>query len=144
MVLKKWSGWLKGGLILTLLDFLIFLLFTIWAYVGSFGGSDLSGLAVAGGIYYGFISLIPAFLIGSVIGVIWEHILKQNEDSSTKGMKIGFYTSLISILVYFVLYLLYQIINGFSIDNIAPATIVLPITIIIASSIIGWFIGKNI
>ena len=132
--------WLKSGVLLTLVDILFWLIFIIWAFQGE---SDLSGLAITGGIYYGLISIIPSFLVGSFIGGVINYIIASKENNSAKGMKIGFSISVILILVYFSLYEIYQIffIRGFYVD-FAPALIILPISIVLIGTLIGWFIGK--
>ena len=141
MSFKNLPAWAKGGISLVTVDALFWIVFVLWA--SQPGGSDLAGLAVVAGIYYGLISLIPAFGIGALIGSVVCAITKSKANNSRKGLKIGFSLSLIIILTYFALYEIYYLSSygTFHIDR-APVTIIIPITFIAISSLIGWLIGK--
>ena len=141
MIFKNLPSWAKGGIILTVTDVLFWMLSFIWA--SRPGGSDIAPLAVLGVLYYGILSVIPAFGIGALIGSVVGSIAKSKESNSLKGMKIGFSISLIIILTYIAIFELFYLfsIGFFNIDP-APATIVIPLILIALGSLIGWLVGN--
>ena len=96
------SPWLKGGFSLVILDIVLALFFYVHSYIGIVIldlGSDLSGLVFQIIIIYGFISLIPAFLIGALLGEVIGYLNRKNESNSTTGLRIGIFIGLMMVFV---------------------------------------------
>lgn len=157
-IMKNLSYWLKGGLSLLILDFLFWLILSIQTYIYVLIldlGSDMAGLALILIPVYGVISLIPAFILGALIGTISGKIVKGEGISISKGWKIGFWIGLIVSILFMAGNVYDKIQNLPTLGapswtwyfSMAPGGYFLmvgfPVVGIIIGTIIGWIIGKR-
>ncbi len=132
MPFKNLPAWAKGGIIVTVGNIAFWLVFLVGA--SRSGGSDIEGFAILGGLYYGALSLIPAFILGSFLGWGIGRTLDKKGTSEQKGLKIGFFIG----ATFGVLWLVIWLIGS----TFAPAAIVIPVIVLGVSSLLGWLIGK--
>ncbi len=74
VVLMKFPYWLKGALILTGLD-VVYWIFTIAGAAQSHTPRGTARVLLA--LLVGLISLIPAFVVGAVLGLIVGYVVKR-------------------------------------------------------------------
>lgn len=137
------KSWLKGGLIVLGLDFLFWLILFISATQSS---GDMAGLAAAVSLVYGGLSLIPAFIVGAIIGGISGWIYKTEKRFFTWSAKASFFSSLIIYIVFFLYAAIYHpvpkdadFIRALQYPGWQPYA--LGIAIIIAVTWLFWVIG---
>ena len=149
---SKIPVWLKGGLILTCINFLLWLGFLLWASRGSSHGA---GFAVLGGIYYGLLSLIPVFVIGVAIGATIDKLLSTKNKPHTKGLYVGLAISIIFSIAALIVNIFLKYTNPYRLSEhlvgatglsyylaFSPAELIFTLAFIALSGGIGYLVGK--
>jgi len=135
------------------LDVLFWLTFIFWA---SLERGDLAGFAVLGGFYYGALSLIPAFIVGAIIGAVTSKIQSGSGSTALKGLKIGLTISVILSFLMIIAGLYQKYTNPYRLYGqltepagllnyylvFSPAEITFTILFIAIFTLIGYAIGK--
>ena len=149
------KAWLKGGLILLGLDILFWIGFFIYGFIVVNvldKGSDISGLALAAIVYYGALSILPSFIIGTLIGSVSGYTFSIEKKIVTLWTKIGF---LIGLIWPLWVSIYRSLTSNFSIFDLLSsffrwlpkkffATLILSIIITICSAWVFWVVGALI
>ena len=134
MPFKSLPPWAKGGIILTTVDVVFWLMWIIISGPGR-------GWIIVGMVAYGPISLLVSLVVGSFMGAIIGYIARRDESNSAKGLKIGF--SLGAVLSVAALSLVIIQWAFFATGlNFSPALFTFIIVSIALGSFLGWLIGK--
>lgn len=142
------KAWLKGGLIGFGLDFLFWLVMFLRLIWADLAGklSDMGGLAAYGIIYYGGLSLIPAFIVGAIIGAVSGWIYNIEKKVITLWSKIGFLIGVVWPVLWYVFVSLKESFNLFVNLNFFLEIFKYPFIFAYLLSILGcawlfWVIG---